>query len=80
MRARDYRDDVIEQLADDLAAMTERAIVAEAERDSWRRVAQMAIHHAHDLYMETQRESVTRLRDENRELREALMVQEPKAA
>lgn len=93
MSARDYRDDCIEQLADELAATMRRAesaefdlctcqeqlVRAEADRDTWRLVAVQGIHHAHDLYLITQRESVTRLRDENGQLRAALTM-ERKAA
>jgi hypothetical protein len=56
----DYRDDVVEQLAAYLAE-------AEASRVTYRRLAQLAIHHAHDLHVE-----LTRLRAQQAALRDEL--------
>jgi hypothetical protein len=40
---RDYKDFVIEQQADDLHLMTERAIDAEADRDSYRLITRQLL-------------------------------------
>ena len=48
----DYRDGCIAQLADDLAMMTERAVNAEADRDSYRVLAQQTLHALHDVTAE----------------------------
>jgi hypothetical protein len=56
----DYRDAVIEQLAADLAA-------AEASTITYRQLAQLAIHHAHDQHVE-----LTKLRSQLAALRAEL--------
>ena len=62
MTARDYRDDVIEGLADELhlvnercAEAAERATTAEADRDAWRLVAVQAVHHLNERHVEFSR-------------------------
>lgn len=58
MSGRDYRDDVIAELADSEGALqdqvmewTERAVRAEADRDAYRLVAKQSIHQNHDLQL-----------------------------
>ena len=46
---RDYRDSVIEEFADQLQVMYERAIDAEADRDSYRLLAQQLLHALHHV-------------------------------
>ena len=43
----DYRDLTIEQLADDLALMTERAVTTEASRDTYRSMMQELLRILH---------------------------------
>lgn len=59
MSGRDYRDFVIETLADSEAGLrehidtlAERAVVAEANLAAMRRVAVAGLHHAHDAHVE----------------------------
>jgi hypothetical protein len=48
----DYRDLVIEVLADSEAGLIERVHVLAAERDSYRILARAAIHYAHAQHLE----------------------------
>jgi hypothetical protein len=68
---RDYKDGVIEQLADDLAAMTERA-------EGYRLLALEATHRLHERHLELTRlhEQNAHLRDEYRAHRERVMRDE----
>jgi hypothetical protein len=76
--AYDFRDLVIEDLADQLVlyeeqigGLAERAARAEAHRDAYRLVAVQAIHHSNDLHQKTLRleQQANRLRDELRDIR-----------
>jgi hypothetical protein len=69
---RDYRDTVIEELAASEAALIERVVVLEADRQAYRALAQAAIHSLHALTGERDRGRATqhRLLHEYRELRE----------
>ncbi len=56
MSGRDYRDDVIAELAASEAALreqvmrlAERAVLAEAERDAFRLLSMRGLHYVHDL-------------------------------
>jgi hypothetical protein len=49
---RDYRDDAIEQLADENAALLRRVREAEAALESWQLLAVAAIHYSHALHVE----------------------------
>lgn len=71
---RDYRDDVIEELANSEAAIRAELMETRTDRDAYRAVAVVSIHHAHDLQTENRRlrrhldalrEQVRRLRDAN---------------
>ena len=44
---RDYKDDVIETLSDELHVMTERAVSAEADRDAYRLVVRQLLQILH---------------------------------
>lgn len=50
----DHRDGVIEALADCEAALFERIVELTLDRDSWRLVAQQAIHHIAALTRENE--------------------------
>ena len=80
---RDYRDTVIETLADSegalreqVEALAERAVVAEADLATMRLVAVADLHHAHDLHVENVRLTgrVDQLRDALQALRAQLMA------
>lgn len=84
MSGRDYRDDVIEALADSEAALwcqvqalAERAVNAETDRDAYRLVAVQWSHYAHREHGEHQRllARYERLRDEYRSLRESVLAE-----
>lgn len=66
--SRDYRDDVIAQLAHDESARLERIVDLTIERDSWQLVAQQAIHYIAELTQQLGhvRATYRRLRDERR--------------
>jgi hypothetical protein len=72
-----YKDLVIADLADDAAAIAERAVIAEADRDAYQLLAQQAIHSLHTLTAErdTLRAQLWRLRGEYRHLRAQTMRQ-----
>jgi hypothetical protein len=53
--ARDYRDDVIEALAQSEAELLERIVDLTTERDSYRLVAVQGIHVLHELQAELER-------------------------
>ena len=73
--SRDYRDIVIEELADAEALLLERVASLEADVQSYRLLAQEAIHALHDLARERDRlrERHHRLLNEYRALREDLL-------
>lgn len=82
MTARDYRDDVIAELAaseaalrDQVLLLVERAVNAEADRDAFRLVAVQCLHenHAQHLRCERMDGQLERLREETRALRASLM-------
>lgn len=79
---RDNRDLVIEQLADSEAELLERVAQFEADRDSYRLLAQQAIHMLHDLTQQRDRlrASHHRLLDEYRRLRAQIMRADAEAA
>jgi hypothetical protein len=66
--ARDYRDLVIEELADSEAALLDQIVDLVRERDAYRLLAQQAIHALHDGELQTRRlrESLRLMREERR--------------
>jgi hypothetical protein len=66
----DYRDLVIETLADSEAALLDCIVDLTVERDSYRLLAQQAIHALHDREIEMRRlrESLRLLREDRRRL------------
>lgn len=74
MSAHEVCNAVIETFAASEAALREQIAVLEADRDSWRLLAQQAIHHAADLTQQLevvdQRRYVHRRRLEEQELDE----------
>lgn len=77
----DYRDTVIETLADSEAALreqvkrlAERAVLAEAERDAYRLLSVQGLHYVHRLQGElaTMTERYHRALDHTRALREEM--------
>jgi hypothetical protein len=54
MSRRDYRDDVIEALADYVFRLELRIVLDEADVEVYRTMAHLAIHHAHELHRELQ--------------------------
>lgn len=77
----DYRDTVIEQLADAEATLTDQIVELTVWRDTFRELAQQAIHALHELTVEHNqlRERDRRLLAEYRALRVQTM-REPEAA
>ena len=71
----DYRDLVITELADHEAALVEHVLTLSIDRDSYRLLAQQAIHQLHELtrQLDRTREEQARLRAEYRALREQMM-------
>ena len=74
-RARDYRDNVIEALADDEAAAIRYAADVETERDQYRTMVQILLEQTHEqaAVIEHQRETIARDRDAHRQLRAAIL-------
>ena len=81
MRTRDRRDLCIELLMADLLVAENLLVEVLIDAQSYRALAQLAIHRLHDQdgQIERQRQTVARLRDETRCLRE-LIVREAAVA
>jgi hypothetical protein len=73
---RDYKDDVIEQLADENAALRARVEDLGSERDVVMQIAQAAIHYCNALNVRLDAigERHERLHDAYRHLRERIMT------
>ena len=71
----DYKDLVIEMLADSEAELCERNASVEADRDTYRMLAQEAIHalHHQTITLDRLRASHQRLIDDYRRLREQVL-------
>jgi GTP1/Obg family GTP-binding protein len=80
--SRDYRDLVIEAFADEGAQLREALADVAADRDSYRELAQEAIHRLHDAQRQQQQQQAQHagLVDEHRRLLAQLMTKALTAA
>ncbi|MGE3512698.1 MAG: hypothetical protein AB7N65_27875 [Vicinamibacterales bacterium] len=74
----DYRDLALQMFAEGEIDLLQRLALVQSERDTYRLMAQEALHKIHDLSSDRERERQERFRliDENRRLRAAILLRE----